>query len=157
MSENTSTGLGRELATLYLRELDRAAALIEAYDDEDELWTRRGDQKNSPGTLALHMAGNLLHYVGAQMGGTGYVRDRDAEFGERTTKEEALRRLAETRDVVGPVIGGLSDEELAQEFPGDLPPVLEGMSTRSFLVHLLWHLGWHQGHVYYHKLAGPSQ
>jgi hypothetical protein len=25
------------------------------------------------------------------------------------------------------------------------------------LMHLLWHLGWHEGHIYYHRLGGGAE
>ena len=35
---------------------------------------------NSVGHLVLHLTGNLNHYIGAKIAGTGYVRDRPREF-----------------------------------------------------------------------------
>src|SRR5262245_56450338 len=47
-----------------------------------ELWTRPTEPGNSIGHLILHLTGNLEHFVGAQLGKTGYVRDREREFTE---------------------------------------------------------------------------
>ena len=69
---------GKEFADIFGREFDRLADLIESYPDDGSLWTVTGDAKNPPGTLALHLAGNVEHYFGAVLGGTGYVRDRPA-------------------------------------------------------------------------------
>src|SRR3954471_2794078 len=49
---------------------------------EEEFWTRPLEPANSFGHLVLHLTGNLNHFVGAQLGGTGYVRDRDREFAD---------------------------------------------------------------------------
>jgi len=148
---------GRELATILGRELGHAAEEIGAYRDEKNLWVTVGAQRNAPGTLALHLAGNLLHYVGAVLGGTGYVRDRPAEFGERDVpRAELLRRLTECRQTAERTLGGVEADVLAAPYPGELPPALAGMTTRAFLVHLIWHLGWHTGQIYYHRLAIES-
>ena len=47
---------------------------------EDQLWTKPFPFGNSVGHLVLHLTGNLNHYVGAMVAGTGYVRDREHEF-----------------------------------------------------------------------------
>ena len=50
---------------------------------------------NSFGHLVLHLTGNLNYYIGTQIAGTGYVRDRDREFTEtqHLPKEEVLQRF----------------------------------------------------------------
>src|SRR5262245_56274720 len=47
-----------------------------------ELWSKPVDPGNSIGHLILHLTGNLNHFVGAQLGKTGYVRNREREFTE---------------------------------------------------------------------------
>src|SRR5690606_9811828 len=89
------SSLGKELSTHFDRELRHVADEIGAYRDEKNLWVMLGAQRNAPGTLALHLAGNLLHYVGAELGDTGYVRDRPAEFGDRDVPRDALLRRLE--------------------------------------------------------------
>src|SRR5215472_17935067 len=49
---------------------------------EEAFWRKPVDPGNSVGHLVLHLTGNLNHFVGAQLGGTGYVRDREREFTE---------------------------------------------------------------------------
>src|SRR5216110_942476 len=49
---------------------------------EKELWSRPIEPGNSVGHLILHLTGNLNHFVGAQLGGSGYVREREREFTE---------------------------------------------------------------------------
>lgn len=153
---SASTTQGQELANLYDRELGNLLDMLADYDDDD-LWSTRGAQRNSPGNLALHLAGNLLHFVGALLGGSGYERDRAAEFSERVDRKTLVARVEAARAVVVEVLAGIGDEEMEAAFPGDIPPVYEGMNTRSFLIHLLWHLGWHQGHIYYHRLGGTHR
>jgi len=146
--------LGQELANLFGRELDRLAGEVVAYRTDAELWSTTGAQKNAPGTLALHVVGNLSAFIGGVLGGSGHVRDRDREFGERdVSRDEIARRIRECRDLVTPVLGDLGDETLAGGFPADLPASMKDATTREFLLHLLWHTGWHLGQVYYHRLA----
>jgi hypothetical protein len=149
--------LGRELAQLYGRELDHLAEEIAAIPDEG-LWSTTGAQKNAPGTLALHTVGGLMHFVGAAIGGSGYVRDREREFSERAVpRDELMRRIRACRDTVVPILEGLDDDALERPMPGPLPPFMQGATVRAFLMHLLWHLGWHLGHVYYHRLGSPGR
>ena len=75
-----------ELSALFGRDLNKLMDELRAYPDEAALWwlpepSPGSDIKNSAGTLALHLVGNLRHFVGADLGGVPYVRDRVAEFG----------------------------------------------------------------------------
>lgn len=145
--------LGPAYAHILRRELDRLARLVEAYPDEADLWRTVGSAPNSAGTLALHVAGNLEHFVGAVLGDTGYIRDRDGEFGDRDVpRAEILDRIRRCRDTVGAVLEGLDDRVLLDAYPNPLPGSLsDGASAAEMLVHLTWHLGWHLGQVDYHR------
>jgi hypothetical protein len=92
-----------------------ASGLIHAYRDfarrvralaerlsEEQFWTKPYPYGNSFGHLTLHLTGNLNYYIGAQLVGTGYVRDREREFTEQAppSKEEALRRFDEAVEMV---------------------------------------------------------
>lgn len=147
---------GREIAGIIARELDRVAEEISAYRDERNLWVTQGAQRNAPGTLALHLAGNLLHYIGAGLGDTGYVRDRPAEFNDRDVpREELLAGLRDARDTTVRVLSSLDEGTMEQHgrFAVELPEQYADLSVHALLVHLTWHLGWHQGQIYYHRLA----
>ncbi|HEX2719050.1 MAG TPA: hypothetical protein VHM67_15380, partial [Gemmatimonadaceae bacterium] len=76
------------------RELLALRRGIEAYPDDASVWRPMPGIANVGGTLALHIAGNLQHFIGAVLGGTGYVRDRDAEFARRdVSRDEILREI----------------------------------------------------------------
>lgn len=64
---------------------------------EEQFWRKPFPYGNSFGHLVLHLAGNLNYYIGAQIAGTGYVRDREREFtdSQPPTKTEALQRFDE--------------------------------------------------------------
>lgn len=144
--------LSRDFARILARDLDKLAGQLEAYPSEGSIWRRLGDTRNSAGTLALHLVGNLEHYVGAVLGGLPYVRDRDAEFGGREVpRAELLQRVARCRDHVAATLEALPDGVLPEPYPGELPAHLAGASTHLFLIHLTAHFGWHLGQVDYHR------
>lgn len=149
----SGTTLGPAFARILSRELERLIRLLEAYPDEESLWRVEGSVRNSAGTLALHIAGNLEHFVGHVLGGSDYVRDRDAEFGERDVpRAEMIRRIRRCQDTVRESLGTMSDETLLDACPGKLPGSLGAEpSAAELLTHLTWHLGWHLGQVDYHR------
>jgi DinB superfamily len=144
---------GAEFATLFDRELGRVAREVEAYREESNLWLTPGGTRNPPGTLVLHIAGNLQAYIGAGLGDSGYRRDREAEFSRRdVARAELLREIAACRETLGRVLPQIDDSVMEGVYPGTPPERLAGIGTRAFLVHLTWHLGWHLGQIYYHRL-----
>jgi uncharacterized damage-inducible protein DinB len=147
---------GHDFSVIVARELDRLAGEIEAYDDEAELWRTHGGQKNSSGTLVLHLCGNLHYYIGAALGDNGYVRDRPAEFQDRVSRDELLQRVAHCRSVVTVVLDGLGSDAMNTEYPGEAPVRMAGIRTGAYLVHVVWHMGWHLGQIYYHRLGGVA-
>jgi hypothetical protein len=48
------------------------------------IWTKPFPFGNSIGHLVLHLTGNLIHYVGAMIAGSGYQRQREQEFTDRS-------------------------------------------------------------------------
>src|SRR5262249_8554261 len=58
----------------------------------EQLWQKPYSYGNSIGNLILHLTGNFNYYIGAQVAGIGYVRDRDLEFTDSGKPKEALLR-----------------------------------------------------------------
>lgn len=142
---------GREFARLFERDLSRMIEQIRAYPDEDSLWRTAGTIKNGAGTLALHVAGNLEHFVWTSLGGGDHVRDRAAEFAERgVARAEVVARLERCREHVVATLSGLDDARMDEPFPAPLPEPLSG-SVHWFLVHLAAHTSWHLGQMDYHR------
>src|SRR3954468_4108577 len=77
---------------------------------EADFWRKPLEPGNSVGHLVLHLTGNLNHFVGAQLGGSGYVRDREREFTEASppSKAEALAGLDTAVATFRRVVDGLS-------------------------------------------------
>jgi uncharacterized damage-inducible protein DinB len=145
------------LQAMLERELTTLREEILAYPDEADLWAVAPGISNSAGTLALHLVGNLRHYLGATLGGTGYVRDRDAEFSRRgVPREELVRSIEQAVAEVRQALARVRPEELETEYPLELRgsrPTVEFL-----LLHTLAHFNYHLGQVNYHRrlLAGRS-
>jgi uncharacterized damage-inducible protein DinB len=99
-----------------------AAALHElaAPLSEPQFWTKPFAFGNSFGHLVLHLTGNLNYYIGAQIAGTGYVRDRPLEFsnGSPPSKADTLKRFDEAIAMVIQTIKNQSEEDWSKEYSG---------------------------------------
>lgn len=148
-------GTVKSIAGILERELRSLRAQVEAYADERDLWLVAPGITNPPGVLAAHLVGNLQHFIGARMGGTGYVRDRDAEFARRDrSRAELLAAIDETRGVVHATLAALPEHELDSDYPDVVAGVR--VSTGDYLIHLTCHLAYHLGQIDSHRrlLAG---
>jgi hypothetical protein len=140
----------RDVAAIFDRDLRALARELDAYPDERDLWQVPPGVLNSAGTLALHLTGNVQHYLGAVFGGTGYRRDRPAEFAERgVPRAELHRRIEAARAAVQSAAGRAGDVPLT----GDFAEVVGGVRVAAgeYLVHLATHFAYHLGQVDYHR------
>ena len=137
-----------DLSRLLVRELETFAREVELFPDDQSLFKTLPGVTNSAGNLALHVCGNLQHFVGAVLGGTGYVRDREAEFAARSgSREDVARRLRETAAVVRAALARLPQDALARTYPEPVANV--ELPCGRFLMHLAVHLGFHLGQAGY--------
>lgn len=133
-----------------LRDLSTLRDQVLAYDNEADLWKTTPGITNSAGTLALHLAGNLQHYVGAVLGRSGYVRNREAEFSSRdVARETIVEGIDAAMEAVRRALGAVDNATLDGDFPVDVLGVR--VTTAQFLVHLATHLAFHLGQVDYHR------
>ena len=138
------------LKQIYQRDLDKLKIEVGQYEPEALLWKTESGITNSAGNLALHLVGNLNHFLGAVLGGSGYVRDRDAEFTSATlSKDDLIIQIDKAAEVVASVLTNLSSEELSQTYP--LEVFGYPMTTEYFLIHLATHLNYHLGQIKYHR------
>lgn len=121
---------------------------LEAFP-ENELWNIRGQIANSAGTLGLHLCGNLQFFIGATLGGDGYIRHREEEFSSRVSKAELLQLVNHTRNKVAAVFSNMPESELSQVRKFELRSLSEPVATGYFLSHLAAHLGYHVGQLNY--------
>ncbi|RZL50181.1 MAG: DinB family protein [Pedobacter sp.] len=138
------------LKTIFSRDLNRLKIEIATYQDETHLWKISGDIKNSAGNLCLHLIGNLDTYIGAEIGKSGYIRNRELEFSLKDVpRAELLMMIEQTIITVNDALNKLSEVELEQKYP---QIVLEGKTTTGFfLLHLTTHLSYHLGQINYHR------
>lgn len=132
------------------RDLATLAAQLDAYADERDLWRPVPGIANTGGTLVLHLAGNIRHFVGAQLGGTRYVRDRDGEFNRRNVPQAELRdTVAAARAEADRTLAALDENALGRPYPLAVGGVT--LSTGQLLIHLATHLAYHLGQLDYHR------
>jgi uncharacterized damage-inducible protein DinB len=142
--------LTASVRALLLRDLRGLRRELEAYPDDASVWALAPGISNAAGTLVLHVVGNLRHFLGAVLGRSGYVRDRDAEFSRRdVTRGELERELEAAIRTVESVLPALTEEDLARTYP--VPVGGRQVRTADFLVHLVAHLDYHLGQVDYHR------
>jgi hypothetical protein len=138
------------IAAILDRDLQALRREVEGYPDDRALWQAVPGIVNTAGTLVLHLTGNLQHFLGAQLGGTEYVRDRPAEFARRDVpRAELLREIDAARSAVRKGLGHVSEEQLAADFP----EIIGGarFTTGDYLVHLTTHFAYHLGQLDYHR------
>ena len=142
--------LTKILSELYERDLAKLPTEIESYSNEADLWRTSEGISNSAGNLCQHLTGNLQHFFGAVLGGTGYVRDRDAEFASKgTTKADLLTDIDAAEKSIKETLEKLSDEDFAKTYPIEV--FGQPMTTGYFLTHLATHLNYHLGQINYHR------
>jgi len=139
------------LIKLFVRDLTKLKTELDAYIKEEDIWLLKDTISNTAGNLFLHVMGNLNAFVGAELGNTRYVRQRDLEFSlKNIPRVELLQQIDATITMIKETLSTLSAEDLQKEYPlvifKNTP-----MSTEFFLVHLTTHLAYHLGQINYHR------
>jgi len=138
------------LIELYQKELEKLKEEVSAYETEEQLWKVEDGINNSGGNLCLHLVGNLQHFIGATLGESGYIRNRDAEFKlKNIPRQKLLEEIDNTKKIVVDTLEQVSKKELEKEFPIRL--FEEAMTTEYFLVYFLKHFDYHLGQINYHR------
>ena len=132
----------QEIITIFERDLQKLKAEIQAFQAEDNLWKTTGTITNSAGNLALHLTGNLNHYVGYHLGHSGYERNRPAEFeSKHVSKEKLLTDIDEVTAMITQTLRSLNEDDLTANYPEKLFEI--PMTTSFMLIHLATHLNYH--------------
>ena len=138
------------ISKLIVRDLAKLQEEIQLYKNEAVIWKTDKQITNSAGNLALHLVGNLITYIGKELGQTGYVRNRDLEFSQKNVPRTVLvRMIAETSEVVISTLKNFDESKLSSDFP--VVVFKEKTSTGYMLMHLTSHLAYHLGQVNYHR------
>ena len=136
------------LSTFFERDLDKIITEISLFENENDIWKIKEGILNSAGNLALHIIGNLNHFIGTTLGNTGYVRNRDEEFSLKDIPRETLiADINDLKETVKNTLSKLSSSDLQNDFPIKIRD--EVFSTQNMLVFLLAHLNYHLGQINY--------
>jgi uncharacterized damage-inducible protein DinB len=147
LTSAVQSALGRDLRTLR-RE-------VEAYPDERLLWKEMPGVTNPAGTLVLHLTGNIQHFIGARLGGSGYVRDRPAEFSRRDVpRAELLQQITQAEAVLA-TLRRLGTDDLEADFPEPVGGYC--IRTAEVLIHIVAHFTYHLGQIDYHRRMATGQ
>ncbi|CAH0160675.1 MULTISPECIES: DinB family protein [unclassified Pedobacter] len=142
--------LTETLKTLFNRDLNKLKSEIESYKNDANLWIIDKSIANSAGNLCLHLIGNINTYIGATLGGSNYIRNRELEFSlKNVPKQELINMIEATIIVVNETVGKITEEQLNSEYRTLV--FQEKTSTEFFLVHLTTHLAYHLGQINYHR------
>ena len=138
------------LKKLFLRDLEKLKTELELYQSEQNIWLIDKQIANTAGNLCLHLIGNLNTYIGAELGKTGYIRNRPLEFSSGPVpRAELLKKIDETSRMIAATLDQLNDEQMAVEYPQEVSG--GKVSTGYFLTHLATHLAYHLGQINYHR------
>jgi hypothetical protein len=142
--------LKETLIEIFNRDLQKLIEEINLYKDEEALWKTADGISNSAGNLCLHLIGNLNHFIGATLGGTGYVRRRDDEFSlKNIPRANMVSDIEAVNLIIKTSLTNLPDAAFEKDFP--LEVFGKPVKTELMLVHLATHLGYHLGQINYHR------
>lgn len=118
-----STVIAADLASYFLKVRAETHKWIDGLTDE-QIWRKPYPYGNSAGHLLLHLTGNLSHYIGARVAGTGYVRDRDREFTEleHKPKQQVLQAFDRAIEMVVETIRKQTPEDWLKEYSAEREP-----------------------------------
>ena len=132
----------------YLHLLEYLEKEISAFKSDSELYKVSGTIINTAGNLSLHLCGNIQNYLGAMLGGTGYIRNRGAEFSRKDfAKTILLDEIKKARDAVIATFNKIIEDDLNKLFPET--PYWKGSTTEQVLVICLSHFNYHLGQINY--------
>ena len=139
--------IGADFSVLFARDLARLSRQLDAFD-EAHLWQVRPGVTNSAGNLMLHLNGNLRAFIGLQIGGVAYARDRPREFSvTNVPKAEIAADLAELVALIPQVLAAVTPERWHELFPENV--LGTPMTNQQFVIHLYGHLNYHLGQIDY--------
>jgi uncharacterized damage-inducible protein DinB len=140
--------IASDISRVLVRELESLQREIALFPDDESVWKALPGVTNSAGNLALHVAGNLRHFVGATLGQTGYLRDRPAEFSRRSgTRAEVMAELQNAIVDVQATLSHISVERWHAEYPIAVRDV--HAPTALYMLHFCSHAAFHLGQVDY--------
>lgn len=118
----------------------------------EQIWARpfgfqqeNPEDGNSVGHLLLHLTGNLNYYIGAQIAGTGYVRNRPLEFSDakKKSKEQVLGDFDHGLRMVVETVRRQKADDWTQAYAAEREPESKDRFTLFFrcAAHAYHHVG----------------
>lgn len=138
----------KRIEEILVRDLNSLKNEILAFKTDTDLWVIKGEIKNSAGVLSQHLCGNLKHFIGATLGMTGFIRNRDLEFSETGLSHEILiKNIEETIVVLKNSLPKLNSGDLDKIYP--IPFLGKEVTNGELLLILQSHLAYHLGQINY--------
>lgn len=149
ISRPGKNGISHFIDRMHAR-LDQA---IEGLTPQEVNW-RPSPSSNTIGNLLKHMNGLEAFWIHHVAGGMETHRDRASEFEIRDfPMDELLEEYSRVREVTGRVIGGLTDEELAErrsfKSPWDRSEDEQNATVHWCLMHTIEASTQHIGQIFY--------
>lgn len=142
--------LKETLKDIYTREIKKLKEELSLYDNEQSIWIVKDGILNSGGTLAIHLIGNLNHFLGSILNNNGYKRNREFEFLSTDIPLEKINQDIDNLILnIESCFSNLKDEDLFLDFPVKRHGIT--ITTYFMLVHLLTHFNYHLGQINYHR------
>jgi len=144
--------LSQNIRSALISEYSKRAAELHKWADplsEEQFWSNPFAHGNSVGHLVLHLTGNLSYYVGTQIAGTGYIRNRDLEFSEprKLPKADVLRKFDETISMVIATIEKQTEADWTATYTAEREP--ESKNRITLFLRCASHLYHHVGQIIY--------
>ena len=136
------------LAAYYEEVRDQVHKWVDPLSTED-IWRKPYPYGNSIGHLVLHLTGNLNHYIGKNVAGTGYIRNRPLEFSDpsQLPKQQVLANFDRTIDMVAATARAQSASDLQKSY---FDPTEPHSNTRfALFLRMAAHAYHHVGQIIY--------
>jgi len=139
-----------EFQELFLRDINIVKEEVNQFEKEEDLWKDYPGINNCAGNLVLHLCGNLQHFIGTELGNTGYERERDLEFSAKNiSRSDLLNLIDDTYSSVEKTFDQIEDEALDDLYPSTFRD--ESISTFKMITHIYAHLSYHLGQINYYR------
>jgi hypothetical protein len=138
----------KSLTERYTQLADLVRGMAKDLTDE-QFWRKPFPFGNSFGHLVLHLTGNLNYYIGAEIAGSGYVRDRDREFTDqdRPPKAVVMKRFDQAMAVVLRALAAQSEADWSKPYTAVREE--DAGSRFNLLLRCATHLHHHVGQMVY--------
>lgn len=133
-----------------VRDLDKLKRELTSYKNPENIWISKPEISYPAGNLCLHLLGNLNHFIGAVLGNTGYVRDRDLELSQKDIPvNELIKQIDETILTVERTFDNITTDTLIKDYP-----ILfnnQRITTCQMLINTVCYLNYHLGQINIHR------